>query len=135
MFLAGGLGKGSPHCIITLVGSDPAVRPLLLDQAQAQAMLDQRVHQLEQQQVSTLGKTTLPDKPSSLQRVSALSCTALCSCNSIGEAGLALCCLYEWRLVAQLPCQLAPLMLPMLHLALQHAGSAHLGQPCSTVLH
>ena len=38
--------EACPHCIITLVGSDPAVRPLLLDQAQTQAMLDQRLRRL-----------------------------------------------------------------------------------------
>lgn len=52
MFLAGGLGKGSPHCIITLVGSDPVVRPLLLDQQQAQQMLQTRADKIEHEEVS-----------------------------------------------------------------------------------
>lgn len=52
MFLAGGLGKGSQHCIITLVGSDPTVRPLVLDGDQAQAMLQQRADRLEAEEVS-----------------------------------------------------------------------------------
>ena len=52
MFLAGGLGKSSPHCIITLVGSDPVVRPLLLDQQQAQQMLQTRANNIGHEEVS-----------------------------------------------------------------------------------
>lgn len=52
MFLAGGLGKGSPHCIITLVGSNPTMRPLKLDENQAQAMLQTRLERLEADEVS-----------------------------------------------------------------------------------
>ena len=53
MFLAGGLGKNSPHCIVTLAGSDPAVRPLMLDNQQAQAMLQKQSEDLERDEVTT----------------------------------------------------------------------------------
>lgn len=51
MFLAGGLGKDSPHCIISLVGSDPTVRPLVLNTQQATKILDQRAQLVQQQKV------------------------------------------------------------------------------------
>ena len=53
MFLAGGLGKNSPHCIVTLAGSDPAVRPLMLDNQQAQAMLQKQTEELVRAEVSS----------------------------------------------------------------------------------
>lgn len=52
MFLAGGVGKDSPHCIITLVGSDPTVRPLALNRKQALAMVDQRAHDVLHEKVN-----------------------------------------------------------------------------------
>ncbi|KAL0018187.1 hypothetical protein WJX77_009722 [Trebouxia sp. C0004] len=53
MFLAGGLGKDSAHCIITLVGSDPTVRPLLLNCKQALDMVDRRArHVLREQELA-----------------------------------------------------------------------------------
>lgn len=52
MFLAGGVGKDSPHCIITLVGSDPTVRPLSLNRKQALAMVDQRAHDVLREKVN-----------------------------------------------------------------------------------
>lgn len=52
MFLAGGVGKDSPHCIITLVGSDPTVRPLLLNCQQALDMVDRRARHVLREQVS-----------------------------------------------------------------------------------
>jgi len=51
MFLAGGVGKDSPHCIITLVGSDPTVRPLLLNSQQALDMVDRRARHVLREQV------------------------------------------------------------------------------------
>ena len=51
LFLAGGVGKDSPHFIITLVGSDPTVRPTALGAKQASSMLDQRLKLLHQQKV------------------------------------------------------------------------------------
>ena len=52
LFLAGGVGKDSSHCIVTLVGSDPTVRPLVLNRKQATKMLDQRVSQVQHAKVS-----------------------------------------------------------------------------------
>lgn len=54
LFLAGGVGKDSPHFIITLVGSDPTVRPTALGAKQASSMLDQRLKLLHQQKVRPL---------------------------------------------------------------------------------
>ena len=54
LFLAGGVGKDSPHCIITLVGSDPTVRPLVLNRKQATKMLEQRVSQVSHAKVSSI---------------------------------------------------------------------------------
>lgn len=51
MFLAGGVGKDSPHFIITLVGSDPTVRPTALDPKRASSMLNQRLQLVQQQKV------------------------------------------------------------------------------------
>jgi len=53
MFLAGGVGKDSAHCIITLVGSDPTVRPLLLNCKQALDMVDRRARHVLREQVSS----------------------------------------------------------------------------------
>ena len=53
MFLAGGVGKDSPHCIISLVGSDPTVRPLLLNCQQAVDMVDRRARHVLREQVSS----------------------------------------------------------------------------------
>lgn len=49
MFLAGAVGKDSPHFITTLVGSDPTVRPTPLDAHQAKSMLDHRLQLVQQQ--------------------------------------------------------------------------------------
>ena len=54
LFLGGGVGKDSAHCIITLVGSDPTVRPLVLNTQQAAKMLDQRAQLVQQQKVRSL---------------------------------------------------------------------------------
>ena len=54
LFLAGGVGKDSPHFIITLVGSDPTVRPTALDPKQASSMLNQRLQLVQQQKVRYL---------------------------------------------------------------------------------
>ena len=59
MFLAGGVGKDSPHCIITLVGSDPTVRPLLLNCQQAVDMVDRRARHVLREQVSSCKSTTI----------------------------------------------------------------------------
>lgn len=54
LFLAGGVGKDSPHFVVTLVGSDPTVRPTALDPKQASSMLNQRLQLVQQQKVRTL---------------------------------------------------------------------------------
>ena len=54
LFLAGGVGKDSPHFIITLVGSDPTVRPTALDRKRASSMLNQRLQLVQQQKVVPL---------------------------------------------------------------------------------
>lgn len=54
LFLAGGVGKDSPHFIITLVGSDPTVRPTALEPKQASSMLNQRLQLVQQQKVCYL---------------------------------------------------------------------------------
>ncbi len=59
MFLAGGVGKDSPNCIITLVGSDPTVRPLLLNCQQAVDMVDRRARHVLREQVSSCKLTTI----------------------------------------------------------------------------
>lgn len=54
LFLAGGVGKDSPHFVVTLVGSDPTVRPSALDPKQASSMLNQRLQLVQQQKVCHL---------------------------------------------------------------------------------
>ena len=54
LFLAGGVGKDSPHFIITLVGSDPTVRPTALSPGRASSMLNQRLQLVQQQKVCYL---------------------------------------------------------------------------------
>ena len=53
LFLAGGVGKDSPHCIVTLVGSDPTVRPLVLNRKQAADMLVRQSQHIMQEKVGT----------------------------------------------------------------------------------
>lgn len=51
LFLAGGVGKDSPHFVVTLVGSDPTVRYTDLDPKRASSMLNQRLQVVQQQKV------------------------------------------------------------------------------------
>ncbi len=80
LFLAGGLGKDSPHCVITLVGSDPTVRPLVLNRQQATDMLDRRAREVLHEKV--LISVCLPTNGSSVHGTLTM---LACACASVTE--------------------------------------------------